>query len=157
MTTEKASLPHMSGRHGKRLAATATAVAVLLGGTAIALAAQAAAPDLTTLPSISTSRMQPATTRAPGVPATSTADSSAVATGSTMTIAAEPPTAVSGPSSQGSPTQAETEQGRTGPLPAEESKVSDADKKDKADEDHETVAPPVREDDGDGEDHQEAH
>jgi len=148
--TEKVSLPRMRARDSKRLAATATAVAVLLGGTAIALAAHAATPDPGALPSISTARMPAAPAQAAGVAATDTADSSAISTASTMTITKEPPFAGSASNSPGSATQADTQSGKTSPIPAEESKPADADDED--DEDHETVAPPVREDDDHDED-----
>ena len=151
--TEKVSLQRMRARYSRRLAATATAVAVLLGGTAIALAAQAATPDPGTLPSISTSRLPVAPARAAGVAGTDTSDSSAVSTASTMTTTAKPPAQGAASDPRGSGTPVDTESGKPSPIPAEESKVSD---KDNDDEDHETVAPPVREDDGHDEDDEAA-
>lgn len=133
----------MALMHSTRVTAIAAAVAVMLGGAAIALAAHAAAPSSADLPGIASSRLPTATADAGGVPVDSGAGSS------TPSLTPSPATtdvpATTGTRPSGSKPAVDLPVIPAAPDPTIGEGNHD-------DEDHEIVTPPVREDDDDDED-----
>lgn len=135
-----------------RLAAIASAVAVALGGTAIALAAHAAAPVAADLPGITTMRPYTASSAAQTDTATPNKTNPASAVTTTTTGGADPGTGntpavdtLTPDAPAPSPEPGREPQVRPGPTVQDPSGVDDDEDPD--DEAHETVTPGVREDD----------
>lgn len=136
----------MGVRHTSRAAAVSIAVALVLGGTAVALATRASIPRDRTVPNITSGRTVSETTAPePSVIMTATADSPA---NSGTPEPVSPPGQASAPSDTNSPSTASPD---TTDHDAEAAKPGD-DSESAEEPDHETVQPPVREDDHEGDD-----
>lgn len=129
--------------HSTRVTAIAAAVAVMLGGAAIALATHAAAPTATDLPGIASSRLPTAAAEAGGVPV---GDHAVTPVPDLVPSLASTDT----PTGTNSGTPASKPAVDLPAIPAAPGSQTDVIEQD--DDDHELVTPPVREDDDPDED-----